>query len=359
METTTAAVPRIYPDTGPIEDRIGIAMMRRTLTRSMPIVFNGLVVERTARCNAKCAMCYQGAGPKGSDEIGDVALSIADLTPAILAAGRRSDIHPRFHLTGGEAFLQMEDCLALFNVARESGFLDITSTTNAFWALTPARADTVCAQLAQAGVTALEISWDVWHLPYISPAVIENCLIAARSHDIDVNLRLLTTRTHTINEALSTLSDDALAAAHRISSGPVFPSGRAAKTLNRADLFTQGTLDDNCHTALNLTVSANGRVSPCCAGVDQTDGLMLGDIHTEPLDQIVERMQGSPLLRALVFEGLGSLLPILDRAGFAPPKDGYTSICHMCWAVFRDPERSAAIRAHFGMKTPTTGGAAP
>ena len=29
----------------------------------LPMMFNGLVVESTTRCNAKCGMCYQGAGP--------------------------------------------------------------------------------------------------------------------------------------------------------------------------------------------------------------------------------------------------------------------------------------------------------
>lgn len=347
-EEPAMPVPRIRPAGGTINDRIETAMFRRTLTRSMPIIFNGLVVERTARCNARCAMCYQGAGPKGSDAIGNVSLDVATLAPAIRDAAELAELHPRFHLTGGEAFLQVDECLELFEIARDAGFLEITSTTNAYWARNQEQAEYMCANLAKAGVTGLEVSWDIWHLPFISHEVVENCLLAARKYDIDVNLRLLTTPSHTIQEALDLLSDEAVAAAHRITSGPVFPSGRASKTLDREDLFVQGTLDDNCHSSLNLTISANGRVSPCCAGVDQTDGLRLGDIKTERLSAIVKRMQKSAMVKALVFEGIGSFIPILERAGFKSAEGGYTSICHMCWTIFSDPERSAAIRSHFG-----------
>lgn len=343
---------QISPKEKSVEARIAEVMLRRMMAQTMPITFNALVIERTSRCNAKCAMCYQSAGPKGSDDLGNVALSVEELTPVILTAGAIAEVQPRFHLTGGEAFLQMDDCFRLFAVARSAGFFDITSTTNAFWARTPSRAEIVMAALAKAGVTGLEVSWDIWHMPYIPASAIENCLRAARNHDIDVNLRLLTTRTHTIEEALAPIAEDALEAAQRISSGPVFPSGRASKTLNRSDLYTQGSMDDNCHSFLNLTVSANGLVAPCCAGVDQTEGLGLGNIRDEPISEIVTRMQRSPMLRALVFEGLSSFLPILERAGFDPEPEGHTSICHMCWSVFKDPQRSAAIRDYFSKLSP-------
>ena len=61
---------------------------RIALFQRMPLTFNALVVEKVARCNARCAMCYQSAGPRGSEEIGDVAIAVEDLLPVIDGAAK-------------------------------------------------------------------------------------------------------------------------------------------------------------------------------------------------------------------------------------------------------------------------------
>ena len=85
-------------------------------------------------------MCYQSAGPKGSDEMGMAKLTVPEVERIIREAAEIETITPRFHLTGGEAFLDIESMLHLVGYARDHGFLDLTTTTNAFWARTPARA---------------------------------------------------------------------------------------------------------------------------------------------------------------------------------------------------------------------------
>lgn len=320
---------------------------RIALFQHMPLTFNALVVEKVARCNARCAMCYQSAGPRGSEEIGDVAIAVEDLLPVIDGAAKIPTVQPRFHLTGGEAFLKYDDCLVLFKRAKAAGFLDITSTTNAYWARKPEKAEQICSELHLAGVTGLEVSWDVWHRPFIPLEAINHCLLSASKYGIEINLRLLTTKSHSIEEALAGLDRKALDKASRISSGPVFPSGRASRTLDRADLFKQGSLEDNCHTFLNLTVNAAGEVFPCCAGIDQTKNLKLGNIRETAIAEIVAHMNRSLILRTIVFYGISAMLPILRRAGFALPDENFNSICHLCWSIFSVPEHVEAIRAHF------------
>jgi organic radical activating enzyme len=322
-------------------------IQRMSLFQDMPLTFNALVIEKTARCNAQCAMCYQSAGPRGSAEIGDVEIAVADLLPVIDSAAHDPHIQSRLHLTGGEAFMKLNDCLILFERAKAAGFLDITSTTNAFWAKKPKNALAICRDLHSAGVTGLEVSWDFWHKPFIPVEAINNCLMASAQYGIGVNLRLLTTKNHSIEEALEGLDQKALSRAARISSGPVFPNGRASRDLDQKSLFKSGTLDDNCHTSLNLTVNAAGDVFPCCAGLDQTSNLRFGNIRTASIADIAASMNKSLLIRTIVFHGISALLPILERAGLTLDRKNYNSICNLCWSIFKEPEHVAAILAHF------------
>lgn len=314
---------------------------------AMPITFKSLVVEATTRCNAKCAMCYQSVGPKGSDVWGKQALSAGEVEQLVRDAAGIETLGRRFHLSGGEAFVRTDDVIRLFAVARDAGFHTISTTTNAYWAQRPERAQEVCARARAAGLTMMEISWDHWHAPFVSPEAVSNCLEACRSHDISSNLRILTTKAHYVAEALASLRQTALDAADEISSCPVFPTGRAKTEIDPDEIFysSSGT-NGTCHHMLNLTVNALGNVCPCCAGADQTDGLSFGNVREASIIDIAAYMQRSPLLRVLVFHGVSSFLPILEKAG-AVPAGPHANICHLCFEIFSRPDRFAHIEAYF------------
>lgn len=312
----------------------------------MPVSFQGLVVENTSVCNAKCGMCYQSAGPKGSDVFGRATLSPELVVSVIRDAYKVETLRKRFHLAGGEAFLKVEDCIYLFSVARDTGYTDITTTTNAFWAKDWRNALSVCERARAAGLLRMEISWDHWHLPYISPEAVSNCLEACAQTGIRSNLRILTSKSHSCGEALSTLRPEALAVASEISSCPVFPTGRAIKQVNAGEFYVSGDLAGTCHSVLHLTVNAQGNVYPCCAGADQTDWLSFGNVREKPIDEIANYMNHSRLLRVLVFRGPGALVPILEQAGI-DIGDSFTNICHVCWEIFSKPEHGRVIHDYF------------
>ncbi|HEY8378365.1 MAG TPA: radical SAM protein [Nannocystis sp.] len=314
---------------------------------TMPLTFSSLVVESTNRCNARCGMCYQSAGPKGSDWAGKRSLSVPEIEKVLREAVQIPSLNRRFHLSGGEAFLDIEGTVHLFEVAAEAGFLDITAVTNAFWARPAARARALTRRIRAAGVTSLEISWTYWHSQHVAAEAVSNALEACRDAGIETNLRVLTTRSHSIEEALSLLRPEAAECATRITSGPVFATGRAAVELDPADLWqTRGSLDESCHSVLNLTVNALGNVFPCCAGIDQTDTFLFGNIRELSIVDIAERMNRSPVVRLIVFRGIRSLVPILTEAGI-DIGDNFNNICHMCWSIFSRKENAQAIDAWF------------
>ena len=321
------------------------AVQKLSILRDMPIFYSGLVIENTTRCNAKCAMCYQAAGPKGSDTWGKRQLSQDDIIAVVRDAVGIKTLYPRFHLSGGEAFIDVDGCLTIFDEARRAGFLDITTTTNAYWARRPDRGRRICEQLRGVGLTSMEISWDYWHSPYIATEAVSNCLEICKEFDIETNLRILCTKSHSYSEALSLLRPEAVASASRISGGPVFATGRAAKEIPVDDFYRQNSIEGNCHSVLNLTVNAKGAVYPCCAGIDQTD-YVFGNVHDAPISQIAEALDRSPLVRTIVFSGVAALAPLLKRSGVDIGTD-YNGICHMCWSIFSDPDCIRALDDEF------------
>ncbi len=124
-------------------------------------------------------MCYQAAGPKGSDIRGDHHLPLEVVKRVIEEAAVLPElIGDRVHVSGGESFMNYEEMLSIFGHARDCQFGNVGATTNAFWALNDGVADRKCGELAEAGVTYLEISIDYWHKPYVSAERVR-CLLRA------------------------------------------------------------------------------------------------------------------------------------------------------------------------------------
>ena len=312
----------------------------------LPLTFRGLVVESTNRCNARCAMCYQSSGPNGSDDWGTSRLNIDAVRRAMAEALTIPELHPRFHLAGGEAFIYTKDCLEIVSYAQRCGYKSITATSNCFWASNRTRADKISMELKNAGLTQMEVSWDHWHKPYIKPKCIDNAILSLRACGIYVNLRVLTSKTHGLLEALSSISLPALEEVSEISSGPVFPTGRASKEIDKDEFHYGQGLSGACHSVLHLTINARGDVYPCCAGADQTDSLAYGNIAHENIYSIYDRMNNDPLLRVLVFYGVGAFVPLLEEKHLIR-EENYTNICHLCWDIFSNPERVLKIKKHF------------
>lgn len=297
------------------------------------------------RCNAQCAMCYQSAGPKGSELYGQAKINTDIAKTAIGDALAIDSLIPRFHLSGGEAFIDFEQCLDLISFASEAGYLEVTAVSNGFWAINLPTAMRRAGELRSAGLNMLELSWDIWHMPYIKPERIDECIAACYHVGIDVNLRVLTSKSHSLSDALSALSKDALKSVGRITSGTVLRTGSAARTIPAKEVFAGIGRNGNCHTFLNLTITPNGNVFPCCAGLDQSSHFYMGNICSESIVDIYRRLNKDPLMRQIVFMGVGSLLPILQEHDIPIPDDD--GLCTTCWRLFDDKKIATFLFSYF------------
>lgn len=317
--------------------------------QSLPISFNSLVIETTSQCNACCDICYQSAGPNGSELIGNKELSKAEVTTVINEASKVEGLSRRLHIAGGEIFLKPKKNIHYFKIAQDTDYFnDIGVTTNAFWAEDKKKAHDLVNKCRKAGLVNMEISWDNWHKSYISADAVSNAIEACANNDIYVILRTLTTKSHLFDEAISQLRPDALALANQITSCPVFPTGRAKEKIDSSDIF-HSNISGSCFSLLNLTVNANGDVYPCCSGADQTKGLAMGNIRKESIIDIAARMRSSPMLRTIVFYGVKKLIPILRSYGYKM-KGKYANTCHLCFEIFSNDELSSVLINDFDQK---------
>lgn len=314
---------------------------------NMPLVYNSLVIEYTSKCNAQCDICYQGAGPKGSDQIGNNTIDNDLLKKVLTDALKITTLNSRFHLSGGETFLFLDKSLELFRYAKKLGYKEITAVTNGFWAKNENDAFEIAEKLRDAGITSLEISWDYWHFKYIDSNLVSNCIDACKKTGIEANLRLLATKSHNYHESLSVLRKSSLKNVDRISCNQVFPTGRAGIKISNSDFNYDNTINSSCHSTFNLTVNANGNVYPCCSSLDQTENFSFGNIYNTDIDIIAKNMNSLPLLRLIAFCGVKALLPILKESGIVLEKTDFTSMCTMCWNIFSNKDYVDILSKYF------------
>jgi MoaA/NifB/PqqE/SkfB family radical SAM enzyme len=313
----------------------------------MTIRFRALVLETIDRCNAKCAMCYQAAGPRGSELRGDEQLSQDVVLRVIEEAAAIPEIDSRLHISGGEAFLRYPETLEAFRHGHEVGFKNIGATTNGFWAITEAAAQRRCGELVDCGVDYLEVSLDYWHLPYVPLKRVRNLLRAARRVGISVILRTLTSRSNHIDALFETFSDGDLMGV-LIANGTAHPVGRGATMMATEDVYYGPGPVGSCADVLNVTIAPNGNVYPCCAGADMTESLASGNVNRDSLAVALFKMRTDRTIRQVIHAGTGSLLPIIEKLGYADKlQPRYDTICHLCWDVFKDDELAGALRSHF------------
>ncbi|MCP2678735.1 SPASM domain-containing protein [Maricaulaceae bacterium NA33B04] len=311
----------------------------------MSLSFNAIVFELTSRCNAQCKMCYQAAGPKGSTYVGDVALKLEDTINVLEQARNIPGLPDRVHFGGGEGFLDQQMMYGVIAYARQLGFRDVTAVSNCFWGVSETRANQVAEKLAEAGLSQMEISWDVWHAPYVKAERVATAIRALHRAGVETNLRLLTTKSVRGHEAFDMLGRDIIEALDEIAIGNVLPTGEAAEEFPHDELYGGQNLDAGCMSNLNLTINPAGKVAPCCSGADQIEALCFGDVRTDRLVDIVERMNESALLSDLVRRGSRSFLELLREQGFdVPEDDAFLGPCHACWTVFSDPEKANAVK---------------
>jgi hypothetical protein len=135
---------------------------------------NTSVLLYTMRCNIACAHCSVNSGPgrRGHMELERACAYVDELSgmPEIQF----------IDISGGEPMLHPVEILALIQHIKLCG-KSVRLTTNGFWAATPQRAEEMLHRLKDAGLDAVGLSLDKWHLEFLPAGIARNFVDAART----------------------------------------------------------------------------------------------------------------------------------------------------------------------------------
>ena len=277
-------------------------------------------------------------------------MSVDQVKEIVSDASRVPNLVKRCHVGGGEATVFWNEMLEILQHAHKCGFTN-SIVTNGWWAKSPEKAMLKVRALSEAGVANIELSVDAMHQDYISIAPILHLIRAAKELDVGVTLRVCTTRSRRADAVLNEFpSEDQGGVTIAISR--VAPVGRAAEAIPRSDLFLdEGLPAGTCSTMLNLTVTPNGDVFPCCAGSETCGSLRLGNALDQPLTKVVESVQANLFVRTLVHAGPAYFATLLDEVELQDRLGSeYSNICHLCNELCSDDELSSAIEERLGSR---------
>lgn len=295
--------------------------------------FTSLVLIPSEHCNLQCRHCAPECGPH-SKAAWDVPL----LKQCISDASKLDNLEKIIHFAGGEPFLYFDSMLELAKHATQCGF-SISVVTNGFWSRNVAKGKQWISSLKEAGLYRAELSTDQFHQEHLPIEHVKNAISILKENNIEIVLRIITTKKHTVDKVIARFSPDDLDGVE-ICGSPVVPVGRAAEAIPEEEIYLKSDgIEGACYQLLNLTVNANGNVSPCCAGSEYTPSLSLGNIYTDSINTLVARAERNLLLKKIVNQGPSSFHEILVSSGLEKKiQPSYTNVCHACSHFLNDEE---------------------
>jgi len=295
--------------------------------------FNALVLIITEQCNISCRHCALGSSPHLSRPI-DVKL----FQNAIKDAAHLPNVRKECAFAGGEPTLYIDELECLMETAVTEG-MSPSVTTNGWWGKTEETATTILSRLFNAGLRRMELSVDVFHQEFIPIKNIRTALHLAREHGISVILRVCVTREHHAGRALQWLDTNDLEGV-LVAISHIIPIGRAkTQCPSNQNYYSKRAIFGNCRDFLNLTISPNGNVSPCCAGSDMIPFLSLGNFREKGLEIIMDQLRFNKVIQQLVRMGPASFFKALSkRTRTRILSQPSVNICHLCSLLFNDED---------------------
>ena len=293
----------------------------------------------TYRCPSRCACCYVFSGPDvhgGATEM-SVESALSHWRAVRNLAGDRG----RVHITGGEPFSDYERLRQILQAACKQRLVGLEKIeTNAYWCSEPGLVRRRLGELAELGLTKLQISTDIYHQQYIP---IERVRLGIRigrevlgADGVQVRWRDFLSEPVLVGGLSDSQRAEAFAAA--LSRRGERLLGRAAEEL--ASLFPSrdydSFADDNCVRSLlgarHVHVDGAANVfSGTCLGIilAKANGRMGLDAIWLGFDY-----RQHPIMSVLVDQGPWGLAELARHQGYLP-RVGYAGKCHLCFDVRR------------------------
>ena len=305
-------------------------------------------------CPVRCAHCAVDCLPDLSEPASE-----NDLTSWLEQVAANGN-YQTVNITGGEP-LDHPD--ALLHVLRVCALLGLKSTmvTSGVWATSHSNATRVLRPLTDAGLSAIFVSFDEYHLRRVPVTRVAAALQVAHDNGTVIGISTL------VGPGLRDLEDllgcltphlttQARADLHILSNTMVF-SGRAARLRRRHHRPGQPLISLRC-SGTGLVIHESGAVYGCC-GPDQPEdsALHLGDLHTRTFQDIYSTYRGSLLPAMIRLVGVRSLIDcavasgVTDMACWSQAPDG--EACNMCQSLTSSQHALDAVLNDAGLRRQT------
>jgi MoaA/NifB/PqqE/SkfB family radical SAM enzyme len=296
----------------------------------MPFLRNiGLIV--TYKCQVMCPHCIIEAGPHRKEvvQIDEASNWIRQV------ANYRNGYVKVLSLTGGEPFFNMEDLKKIAVIGKDNGLL-VSAVTNAYWAVSPEKAERTLKDLPE--IKMLAISTDVYHQESIPFERVKNAILAAKKCNIPYNIAICTENENDIGyrEILDRLYE--ITEEDTIATAVTFPAGRALEGLDKSKYdMVKYPPRSACSAGSSPIIFPDGRVIACIGPVIDLRShhpLLLGNLRENSLSHILDKAEVNPILHAIRIWGPRKLISILKQAGlkqYLPEKYIKDSVCNACY----------------------------
>jgi len=290
-------------------------------------------LQLTWNCPAACRHCMVSGRPERSR-----VMSLAE-AKRIIDQVQHLPLTRFFGFTGGEPFLSYDLILELARYIQDKYGYSFAVATNCYWAGDPDKAREMLQPLAGLGLAELLVSLDDFHLEFVDPKNIENCVRAAVSMGVHVTIQTIETMTgHGMKHFQEHLDLPGEGDLVRWVGSECHPAGRAASQVPGSDLLLQWSNSPGRCTAMRVwNIDPYGFVTPCC-GTAFAPRLKMGNAFEEDLHVLVDRANVNPLVNTLAaWGGPYLLIKLLEANGYPDYSTKlFASHCHACDTVLRD-----------------------
>jgi hypothetical protein len=108
------------------------------------------------------------------------------------------------------------------------------------------------------------------------------------------------------------------------------------------DGITLHSIDTPCNAIDQIVFDPDGRVRPCCGFNNENYGIVIGQLKTHQLKDLVKQMQNDPVLQFLARNPMSA---IFEHVATPKNADGYSGACHLCQDAIGDLTNKETLQA--------------
>lgn len=308
--------------------------------------YNTLGIHLTNACPLTCDHCITDSSPRSRGD-----LSWEQIEGAVRSAASYVD---GVCVTGGEPMLRPELALATIRLTHE---LELRSSmvTSGFWARSPKKAAAIVADLVDAGLDKLAVSFDQFHLTqktarYIGASTLHRLLEAAAP----TRMELVVQYCGAGEDAAYEIAESAAARfGARLETAEVLPFGRGVALARRRDANVADVPAGPCGVVGRPILTPEVDFYTCCGparGAQQHSPLRLSIDSAAQVGGALAAASVDPIINSIHTQGpkalFGRLSPGAQQRVSQNLRD--SSMCSLCRAVTDDEQAVAELRAALG-----------